>query len=220
MGDACFFIGHRPEKLPWGRDTALPDFRRYYERLAETLEHAVASGYREFYTGMTEGVSLWAGEIVADYKAARPADGVRLLAVRPYEGQARSRDKEGRRLYGEVLRAADAVLTLSLLYQELHDGRQPVYACPLRAADCGIRRRHPRRDRPHREAGRAAGLRGVAGQSPAPGPGAGRPRLPGVRRGRAGSRASGNRLTFLPPEDIVKDAAQADGRPPVSSKPS
>ena len=33
MGDACFFIGHRPEKLPWGRDTASPDFRRYYERL-------------------------------------------------------------------------------------------------------------------------------------------------------------------------------------------
>lgn len=90
MGDACFFIGHRPEKLPWGRDTASPDFRRYYERLAETLEHAVASGYREFYTGMTEGVSLWAGEIVADYKAAHPADGVRLLAVRPYEGQGRT----------------------------------------------------------------------------------------------------------------------------------
>lgn len=65
---------------------------------------------------MTEGVSLWAGEIVADYKAAHPADGVRLLAVRPYEGQGRGRDKEGRRLYGEVLGAADAVLTLSPSY--------------------------------------------------------------------------------------------------------
>ena len=116
MQNACFFIGHRPEKLPWGRDTASPAFRCFYVRLAEAMEHAAASGFREFYTGMTEGVSLWAGEIVAGYKAAHPADGVRLVAVRPYQGQGRFRDPESRRLYGEVLAAADEAVVLSSTY--------------------------------------------------------------------------------------------------------
>lgn len=112
----AFFIGHRPEKLPWGRDTASLAFRCFYVRLAEAMEHAAASGFREFYTGMTEGVSLWAGEIVAGYKAAHPADGVRLVAVRPYQGQGRFRDPESRRLYGEVLAAADEAVVLSSTY--------------------------------------------------------------------------------------------------------
>lgn len=76
------FTGHRPQKLPWGRnesDERCLDFKR---RLDAEIIKAYEHGARCFLSGMAEGVDIIAAEEVLRLSGELP--GIKLIAVFPY----------------------------------------------------------------------------------------------------------------------------------------
>lgn len=73
----CAFTGHRPEKL----NISPPDAKRL---LCHAVDNAIKSGYTTFITGMAQGVDIWAGEIVLEFKKLYP--NINLICALPYPG--------------------------------------------------------------------------------------------------------------------------------------
>jgi uncharacterized phage-like protein YoqJ len=62
-----------------------------------------------FLSGMGKGADIHAAEAVIDIRGAYPQDGIQLIAVVPYEGQADLWSKSYRERYFNILAAADEV---------------------------------------------------------------------------------------------------------------
>ena len=60
----CCFTGHRPDKLPWGRDEADPRCLLLKEDLEAALDRAYQAGFRHFISGMAQGADLYFAEAV------------------------------------------------------------------------------------------------------------------------------------------------------------
>ena len=82
----CCFSGHRPVRLPWGRNEAAPRCLALKARLDQALEEAHRQGFRHFLCGMAQGADLYFCQAVLDLRQRHPE--VTLEAAIPFAGQA------------------------------------------------------------------------------------------------------------------------------------
>jgi len=99
--DTCCFTGHRPDKLPWGRDEADPRCLSLKAALAAALERAYLAGCRHFISGMAQGADLYFAEAVLALRERYSE--VTLECARPCETQADSWSEEEKRRYESIL---------------------------------------------------------------------------------------------------------------------
>ena len=82
----CCFSGHRPVRLPWGRNEADPRCLALKARLDQALEEARRQGFRHFLCGVAQGADLYFCQAVLDLRQRHPE--VTLEAAIPFAGQA------------------------------------------------------------------------------------------------------------------------------------
>ena len=83
---SCCFTGHRPNKLPWGKNETDPRCLALKQWIAAAVEQACRDGYRHFICGMAQGCDLYFCEAVLAFRASHPD--IRVEAAIPYPGQA------------------------------------------------------------------------------------------------------------------------------------
>ena len=110
----CCFTGHRPEKLPWGRDENDPRCLALRQELAARLQGLYEAGYRHFICGMAAGCDLYFAEAVLALRKERPD--VTLEAAVPCLGQADHWPRALRDRYDALLADCDEVTLLQHAY--------------------------------------------------------------------------------------------------------
>lgn len=111
MKKVCSFTGHRPSSFDFGYDEGDARCIELKSKLFREVSNACFEGYRVFYTGMAEGVDLWAAEVVLRVSAYFPD--IELYAVIPYKGHRSSIKPSFLPLYDKVLEFAADVITVS-----------------------------------------------------------------------------------------------------------
>ena len=105
----CAFIGHRPDKMPWGNNENGPEGVLFKFRLREAIEHLIGRGFTDFMSGGALGFDQIAAEIVL-----RLCDDkypwLRLIMVCPWNGQADKWTSEQKRRWQGILEASDKVI--------------------------------------------------------------------------------------------------------------
>lgn len=114
--NSCCFTGHRPEKLPWGHDEESEDCILLKLKLTVQIEEMRRRGVTTFYTGMAQGVDMFAAEAVLLLKQAYPDEEIRLIAVIPHEGQANRWSVDYRERYFNILADVDDDVCLHTHY--------------------------------------------------------------------------------------------------------
>ena len=99
--NTCCFTGHRPDKLPWGRDETDPRCLELKAGICEALDRAYRAGCRHFICGMAQGADLYFAEAVLAFREQHPE--VTLECARPCETQADAWSREEQRRYAEIL---------------------------------------------------------------------------------------------------------------------
>lgn len=105
----CCFVGHRPEKL------SMPP-AEVKEWLRKQISQAVADGYVTFITGMSMGVDIWAGQIVAELKHSDPS--IHLIAAVPWPGFSARWHDDWKAEYQELLKQVDLVKNVRSAYSD------------------------------------------------------------------------------------------------------
>lgn len=98
----CCFTGHRPKGLPWGEDESASACLTLKALLAQELESAWQSGYRQFWCGMAQGADLYFAEAVLACQTVHPD--VELLAAIPCPRQTRGWPSRDAARYWHILR--------------------------------------------------------------------------------------------------------------------
>lgn len=99
--ETCCFTGHRPNKLPWGRDEADPRCVALKSRMASELEKAYQRGYRHFISGMALGCDFYFFETALALRAHHSE--VTLEAAIPCEEQAARWREQDRNRYFSLI---------------------------------------------------------------------------------------------------------------------
>ena len=110
----CAFTGHRPEKLPWGRDERGSAALLFKFRLRASIERLIGIGCVNFLSGAARGFDTIAAEIVLSLREAYPW--IRLTVVLPCPGQADRWSPEDRARWERLIRESDHVETVSTTY--------------------------------------------------------------------------------------------------------
>ena len=121
----CAFAGHRPEKMPWGKDENSPLGIEFKFRLREALEYLIGRGYTDFLSGGSRGFDLMAAEIILSLREAYPW--IRLTMVCPWNGQADKWAEEDRKRWRQVLELSDKVVFMSGHYEKSVNFRRNAY---------------------------------------------------------------------------------------------
>ncbi len=113
MKTACV-TGHRPDKLPWGKDLESPDRIEFLERLKEYVLFCYGEGIKNFISGAALGVDLDFAEAVLSLKK----DGldISLEMAIPCCGQEKYWSANDKKRYICVLNEADKVTVLCRRY--------------------------------------------------------------------------------------------------------
>lgn len=101
----CCFTGHRPEKLPWGRNEDDPRCVQLKLRLKGELERAYDEGFRHFICGMARGADFYFAQAVLRLREERA--GVTLEAAVPCEEQAERWAERERERYFSLMEQCD-----------------------------------------------------------------------------------------------------------------
>ena len=67
-GKTCCFTGHRPAKLPWGRDERAPECIALKRSMLREIEQLYLQGYRRFISGMAQGCDLYFAQAVLEFQ--------------------------------------------------------------------------------------------------------------------------------------------------------
>lgn len=102
----CAFTGHRPHKLPWGREEQDPRCLAVKEMIARRLDEARGLGCRTFLCGMAEGCDLYFAEAVLAMRRDHPE--LRLAAMLPCPEQANGWRVQDRLRYLSLLSQCDS----------------------------------------------------------------------------------------------------------------
>lgn len=111
---ALCFTGHRPEKLPHGGNESLPAILRLKSLLYKAIYDSIEEGYHHFYTGLAQGVDIWAADMVMQLMAERPS--LRLTAVQPYPDFGKGRKGYEKWQLGHILEKCEEVITVCPSY--------------------------------------------------------------------------------------------------------
>lgn len=103
--ETCCFTGHRPEKLPWGKNETDIRCVLLKEKLRDALEAAFAEGKRHFICGMARGCDLYFAEAVIALREAEPD--VTLEAAIPFAGQSAAWSAQQRQRWERLVAASD-----------------------------------------------------------------------------------------------------------------
>ena len=103
----CCFTGHRPFKLGITEEEAKI-------LLEAAADEAIKDGYTEFFSGMAEGIDVWAAEIIIKKKAEYPD--IKLICVLPYASTGERRSYEKRIKFDSIIKNADEVVVISPKY--------------------------------------------------------------------------------------------------------
>lgn len=101
LREICCFTGHRPNRLPWGRDESDPRCLAVKQKLAQALQRAYDQGARHFICGMAQGGDLYFAEAVLALRERCPDTA--LECARPCETQADRWPSEDRERYQAIL---------------------------------------------------------------------------------------------------------------------
>ena len=112
----CSFTGHRPSSFAFGYSEYHSGFFKLYSNLDSVIEKLCSDGYDTFYSGMAEGVDLWAADILLQKKKTNKK--IRLVAVIPFEGHINSVREQYKKRYEEILRYADEIIYTSKSYSK------------------------------------------------------------------------------------------------------
>jgi len=99
----CCFTGHRPGKLHVSET-------QIKHTLAAAIECAYADGYRTFITGMAQGVDIWAGELVLEFKSIHPD--IHIICALPHPDFEKRWSKDWQQRYNAILAQADLTKTV------------------------------------------------------------------------------------------------------------
>ena len=114
---SCSFTGHRPHKLPWGRNEDDERCVATREALAKQIEalHRLR-GVTDYYSGMADGTDLFATLAILELREKHP--NVRLHCVLPHPGQCDRWPKAAQERYHAILDRADETVMLSDHYYD------------------------------------------------------------------------------------------------------
>lgn len=104
---ACAFTGHRPKSFPWKYDETARECILLKEALAAQIVALAERGVTDWFSGMAQGVDLWAAEMVLTLREKNPA--LALHCVLPCEGQECKWTVPMQRQYRSVLERANDV---------------------------------------------------------------------------------------------------------------
>lgn len=111
---SCAFTGHRPSAFAFGYHEDDPRCIALKKRLYDAILRHCYEGYRIFYTGMAEGVDLWAAEAIVRLNAYFPD--LQLHAVIPYRDHRTSIGAAYRARYDTVLTYVTSFTVISETY--------------------------------------------------------------------------------------------------------
>lgn len=115
--NTCAFTGHRPNSFPWKYNEADRDCVLLKKVLAAQIASLADRGVTDWFSGMAQGVDVWAAEIVLALREKNPA--LTLHCVLPYEEQADRWSASARERYHAILKQAGSVTYVS---REYYDG--------------------------------------------------------------------------------------------------
>ena len=110
----CAFTGHRPHKLPWGREENDPRCQSLKIILTRRLQEAFNLGCRSFLCGMAQGCDFYFAEAVLELRSREPD--VQLIAMIPCPNQPDGWPEEDRLRYEVICQACDRREILSQCY--------------------------------------------------------------------------------------------------------
>ena len=112
--ETCCFTGHRPEKLPWGKNESDPRCLLLKKRLRDALEAAYTEGKRHFLCGMARGCDFYFAEAVIALREQKA--GVTLEAAIPCAVQSVSWSAQQRERWKRLVDACDQKTVLQEHY--------------------------------------------------------------------------------------------------------
>ncbi len=110
----CTFTGHRAQKLPWRYDESDPRCLDLKQRIYDTAEAVVSSGFTHFICGMAEGCDLYFCEAVFELRCEHPE--ITIEAAVPFAGQAELWPAAEKARYERLISACDKVTVLQEEY--------------------------------------------------------------------------------------------------------
>lgn len=102
---SCAFTGHRPGKLPWGKDEADIRCIALKAKLRAAVESAIHEGMEHFICGMAEGCDLYFAETVLALKKNYPHITLEAAIPCPTQTDGWSRAQQAR--YRDILSRCD-----------------------------------------------------------------------------------------------------------------
>ncbi|MEA5057272.1 MAG: SLOG family protein [Anaerotignum propionicum] len=117
QGKSLCFSGHRSERLPQSNE----EMEKLKLHLWEKVDKAIENGIDTFYFGACYGFDLLCANVVLQrkrvIKLADPKT-IKLIAVVPFEEQAKNWKESDREIYYDTLAQCDEVITLSTRYTQ------------------------------------------------------------------------------------------------------
>ena len=110
----CCFTGHRPEKLPWGKNEADRRCVWLKKKLRDAVEAAYEDGKRHFICGMARGCDFYFAEIVLELRE-QYAD-ITLEAAIPCAEQSVSWARSQRERWDDLVKQCDIQTVLQEHY--------------------------------------------------------------------------------------------------------
>lgn len=75
------------------------------------ISYYIDMGFRRFYIGMSNGIDLWVGEIVLEFKMSQYPD-IQLIAVKPFNNHGMFFSSLDKVIYNEIIKNADEVVCI------------------------------------------------------------------------------------------------------------
>lgn len=101
----CAFTGHRPNRLPWGRDESDPRCITLKGQIAQAIQEAYDQGVRTFLCGMAMGADFYFCEAALTLQKEYPD--LFVVAVIPCDTQSQRWNKGDKERYGALLARCD-----------------------------------------------------------------------------------------------------------------
>ena len=106
--------GHRPDGLPWKKDTLSEEYQQFKSRLKEYLNYAIEMGYTHFIAGGALGIDTIFALTVIELKQS--GLNISLEIAVPCKTQPSGWNEENKRTYDYILKNEDKVTVLSDKY--------------------------------------------------------------------------------------------------------
>ena len=111
MKKSCAFTGHRPSGFIFGYDEEDPRCIALKRKLLAKITDLAHHGFRIFYTGMAEGVDIWAAEAVL--QLSEYFKDIELYAAIPFRAQRETMKSLYQKRYDRILTQAAEQIVIS-----------------------------------------------------------------------------------------------------------